>query len=257
MLPHWMAERLKRRQQRKLQKDKAEIIQLYNKWAAEGDNFCLKEQNRYQRLRMELIKWMPWEEDDILPTSFGNAIRAFEVYPSDVYGADGVVVWLRLATVMPETFIKQIQDVRSQIDFLINSCLFSMILGLLGLFRTICTGQWYNYDLSTRDGIWALVSSFEKGWLGWAAGGAIAAFLFYRWAVSIVPRWGNLVMSAFDCYLPALASQLGFALPQTEDMRRVFWTTFSQQIIFRREPTGEAPFNPARWKQILPPPTTK
>jgi hypothetical protein len=59
-----------------------------------------------------------------------------------------------------------------------------------------------------------------------------------------------LVMSAFDCYLPALAGQFGFELPATESKRRNFWTTFSQQLIYRREPNGKSPFRLEKWKQV-------
>jgi hypothetical protein len=56
-------------------------------------------------------------------------------------------------------------------------------------------------------------------------------------------------MSAFDCYLPTLARQLGFEPPTTDADRREFWTTFSQQLIYRREPDGETPFRIEKWKQ--------
>ena len=86
-------------------------------------------------------------------------------------------------------------------------------------------------------------------WLLWIVGSLIAACLFYEWAVSRIPAWGELVMGAFDCYLPALASQFGFKLPGTEAERRLFWTTFSQQLIYRREPDGRLPFNVEAWQQ--------
>ena len=193
---------------------------------------------------------MPSQEGDVLPTRFGNAIKAFEVYPRDIYGADGVVIWLRLASVMPKAFSDQIQDIRSQIDFLINCCLFSAIVGLLGFVRTIYSGNWHDMDLQTVAGIHAFISSTEKHWLIWTAGGAVGTYFFYRWAVTIVPAWGSLVMSAFDCYLPALAGQLGFELPITEAKRRNFWTTLSQQLIYRREPDGKMPFRIEKWKQV-------
>jgi hypothetical protein len=57
-------------------------------------------------------------------------------------------------------------------------------------------------------------------------------------------------MTAFDCYLPALAGQLGFELPMTEAKRLNFWTTLSQQLIYGREPDGWAPFRIEKWKQV-------
>ena len=58
-----------------------------------------------------------------------------------------------------------------------------------------------------------------------------------------------MVGAPADCYLPALAEQLGFEDPPTEAKRRTFWTTFSLQLIYRREPNGETPFHIEDWKQ--------
>jgi hypothetical protein len=224
-----------------------EIRTLYKKYAQEREAFT--ELDRYQTLRLKLLKQMPSMVGDVLPTRFGNAIRAFEVYPRDIYGADGVAIWLRLASVMPKQFADQIQDTRSQIDFLINCCFFSAIIAFLGLSRTIYSASWHDLDLYTTTGVHAFISSIDKFWLWWAAGGAVATYVFYRWAVTCVPAWGDLVMSAFDCYLPELAGQLGFELPTTEAERLRFWTTFSLQLIYRREPNGETPFHIEDWKQ--------
>jgi hypothetical protein len=193
---------------------------------------------------------MPSLTSDVLPTRFGNAIKAFEIYPRDIYGADGVAIWIRLVSVIPKPFLEEIQSLRTQVDFLINCCFFSAIIAVLGLARVIFSGNWRSADLHTFDGAYQLLSGVEEAWIFWTGGGIVAAYLFYRWAVACVPGWGELVMSAFDCYLPTLAGQLGFELPATEDMRRQFWTTFSQQLIYRRKPDGKLPFHIESWKPV-------
>jgi hypothetical protein len=137
---------------------------------------------------------------------------------------------------MPKAFGDQIEEIRSQIDFLVNCCFFSATIAFLGFSRTIYSASYQ--DLHTT-----------AGWFLWAVGGAIASYLFYRLAVTRVPAWGDLVRSAFDCYLPALAEQLGFELPPTEEKRRAFWLTFSQQLIYGRDPDGKTQFHVDKWKQ--------
>jgi hypothetical protein len=238
MFPGRLAEWLKTRNRRDLQSRLREIRALYDKWAELGCEFSeFPEGDRYKTLRSDLVKWMPPLESDILPTRFGNAIRAFEVYPSELYGADIGVIWPRLTSVMPTAFGEQIEDVRSQIDFLVNCCLFSATIAFLGFSRTIYSATWQ--DLHTI-----------VGWFLWAAGGAIATCLFYRLAVTRVPAWGDLVRSAFDCYLPALAEQLGFEVPPTEAKLRTFWWTFSQQLIYGRDPDGKTAFHIEKWKPV-------
>jgi hypothetical protein len=242
--PNWLAEPLKERHRRRFKKLLDEARKLY-----ENEENTAVERDRYRRLRLELFKWMPATEKDILPTRFGNAIKAFEVYPREIYGADGVTIWLRLTAVIPKSFSEQIAHARSQLDFLINSCLFSCIIAIVGAFRAAGSGNWHEFYLSQFTGIVPFLLSIEKSWLVWTAGGALAAYVFYRWAVSCVPSWGELVRTAFDCYLPTLATQLGFELPTTEDRRRDFWTTFSQQAIYGREPDGSSPFQVGNWRK--------
>jgi hypothetical protein len=245
--PAWIADRLKRRNIKYLTDTLTEIETLHDRWADEDDAFPPSDLSRYGALRRDIVVWMPSRTSDVLPTRFGNAIKAFEVYPRDVYGADGVTMWLRLSSVVSKSFGDKIEGSRSQIDFLINCCLFSTVISLLGFGRTICSAGWRGVDLYSKNGVLAFISSFELHWLFWGIGGAIAAYGFYRWAVTLVPAWGELVMSAFDCYLPALATQLGFELPKTEEKRRMFWTTLSQQMTYRREPDGILPFNMELW----------
>jgi hypothetical protein len=49
-----------------------------------------------------------------------------------------------------------------------------------------------------------------------------------------------------------LAKQLGFELPATEEQRRKFWTTLSQQLIYGRDPEGKTPFRVEEWKPSEP-----
>jgi hypothetical protein len=160
--PGWLAEWLKARNRKSLRHSLEEVQELYDRWAEEGSEFSAADIARYRMLRYNLIKWMPSRESDVLPTRFGNAIKAFEIYPRDIYGADGVAIWLRLTSVMPKLFDEKIDEIRSQINFLINCCLFSAITALLGFGRAIYSGS--------------------ANWLLWTAAGIISAYLFYRWA---------------------------------------------------------------------------
>src|SRR5262245_50791207 len=132
-LPSPLANWLKSRNQRRLEGHLNEIAALYDKWAKTG--LTTVESDRYQTLRWELATWMPSRLSDVLPTRFGNAIRAFEVYPRDIYGADAIAIWLRLTSVMPKEFSEQIRDARGQVDLLINCCFFSLIITIIGVAR--------------------------------------------------------------------------------------------------------------------------
>jgi len=245
MFPGWLAEGLKARNRASLRRHLKEIQELYNRWAEEGRGFSPGDKARYRMLRYNLLKRMPTQESDVLPTRFGNAIKAFEVYPRDIYGADSITIWLRLTSVIPKAFDEKIEEIRSQINFHVNCCLYSVLFALIAFGRAVYRGI-HNTALPSVDGIqmqWLLLFSVV---------GVVLAYVFYCWAVSLIPAWGELVMSAFDCYLPALSRQLGFDLPANEERRRRFWTSFSQQLIYRREPDGELPFRADDWTNASP-----
>jgi hypothetical protein len=246
MFPSWLAEPLKNNAKYRHKKYMEDIEAIYRQY--ERQQFLVpEEEKKYSLLRQKRFIWMPSMTSDILPTRFGNAIKAFEVYPRDIYGADAITIWLRLTSVIPRAFNDVINNVRSQIDFLVNCCFFAFIVSIVGVCRVISS-------VDMTSGLLGVIHSIKLIWVFWALGGALASYAFYRWAVTYVPRWGDLVRSAFDCYLPALAAQLGFVLPATEAERRVFWTTFSQQSIYGREANGTTPFVVEEWTQLGPKP---
>ncbi len=53
------------------------------------------------------------------------------------------------------------------------------------------------------------------------------SYLMYRLGVDRVPSWGSLVKGAFDCFLPKLASQMGYKI---DTDRSSFWLAVSQQL---------------------------
>ena len=81
----------------------------------------------------------------------------------------------------------------------------------------------------------------------WCIGAFFASWCFYKFAVALIPAWGEAVKACFDVGLPALASQLGFTLPKTEAERRRFWQSYSQALIYRTEPDYTPMFSPEDW----------
>jgi hypothetical protein len=185
---------------------------------------------------------------EVMPTSFGNAIRAFEVYPRDTYGVDSISTWSRLTAVISKDFQAQIEIAKSQIDFFVNVCFLSAITSIFGvarLFVGCCR-------LLTKSHILAfypspILDSFANtklnSGIAIVAGTAIAA-ASYRCATLMIPQWGESVKAAFDCYLPVLAIQLGYVLPESGKDRRRFWGDFSRMLLY-----GDK-FRPEEWRQV-------
>ena len=54
------------------------------------------DQSAYNSLSIEIFSKFPSKKEEFLPTSFGNALKSFEVYPRDIYGIDAIRSWPRL-----------------------------------------------------------------------------------------------------------------------------------------------------------------
>lgn len=154
----------------------------------------------------------------VLPTMFGNVLRAFETYSLDVYGIDGIPGWLRLSGVIPESYQKLLDNARAEIDFFLNTCLLLAIIAVVALVAALTSALGVWNPLASPD-----LTNLEISWLLAAIEASILAFGCYRMALSRAPAWGDLVRSAFDLYLPNLAKQMGYVLPATPTERTKFW----------------------------------
>lgn len=86
------------------------------------DLIAAGERAKASRISWRLNKDYPPSESNVLPTLFGNRIRAFELYSNDLYGADGVTLWPRLSTILPAQVESAINDAQAQVNLMMNIC---------------------------------------------------------------------------------------------------------------------------------------
>jgi hypothetical protein len=206
-----------------------------------GQDFPLREKNRAADLLEFLVTHYPRTEAQIMPTSFGNKIRAFEAYPFEVYGADSIPVWPRLASVIPKDFAGLLDDARAQVDcFVTLTNLYSLIV-LVSLAGAAYNADWLHLPIWNAQVFFDELCAFfgpagVRHIVVAAIGLVVTAFVYWR-ATALAMAWGELVKSAFDCYLPALIKQLGFGMPPYEE-RREFWKEVNALILFERQMTA-------------------
>jgi hypothetical protein len=167
-----------------------------------------------------LEKSFPDDEDLVLPTRFGNVVRAFEVYPRRQYQMAAIELWPRLLAVVDATYSSVTNDAKTIVDFLLNASLLAAVLSystlLLGL-RTVTRG------LNPPTAYWLLR----------IAGFAGLSYWFYASAIAPAQDWGQHVRSAFDLFRSNLLSKLGItATPATLQEERRIWHSISDQIVF-------------------------
>jgi hypothetical protein len=166
------------------------------------------------RLMMAQVREFP-EVEHLLPTRFGNALRAFEVYPRIMYGIDSIPGWLRLLAVIPKEFLAMVDEAKAQADFWLNLWLGGLVVATEWGVLAALTQEW-------RPTWWVPVVALAVAW--WASRRALAA----------VQDWGEMVKAAFDVFLPDLLKKLGAAAPDSREDEQKMWGAFSQAVVFRR-----------------------
>ncbi len=183
----------------------------------------------------------PPEDWQVMPTRFGNVLRAFECYPAAMYGVDGVPAWLRLEAIASDSFGKFVDAARADVDFFVNGCFLAALVAAVCAARIVIALALALAPQSSGD--WTAALAF----IAPAILCGVLSRLAYEAATLRAHAWGDLVRSAFDVYLPALAAQMGYTLPATLDKRRDFWDAVNSQFLYN------TPIDPAAWAPAKPP----
>ena len=173
-----------------------------------------KARKKYARFMRILAEEFPEDEDLLLPTPFGNVIRAFEQYPKLLYGFDAIYGWDRLLAFIDNDFMEQIKLAKTQVDFWVN-------LGFLSFLFFLESATVASIQPNRSPFIIIPIISMFVCWI--AASRATSAAI----------DWGDMVKSSFDIFLPDLGKKLGLRDEADYCERVEFWTIYSRAIIYR------------------------
>ncbi len=204
---------IERRRYEQSKRQKASLDELFRQYRARNIDVPQSIQDQRMEAWRRLAERFPDQEDLLLPTSFGNTIRAFEVYSREMYGLDSIPGWYRLLGVIPSDYRELMDSAKANMDFWANSVFLSGILIL----------EYIGLCLYTR--------SLPMWWFPIVA--LLVSHISYVGATRAAEEWGNFVKSAFDIFLSDLYEKLRIAPPETRDEERKLWTSFSQAMIYR------------------------
>ena len=203
----WQRFRFKR-----LQKQISDIKKKRNTEKKEQGEVSPDTRKRYIKLLTRRRYNFPSNPGHILATSFGNVIRAFEVYSYEVYGLDSIPVWTRIIAVVPNAYRDILNDVKSRVNFAVNTFYLSIVFSL----EYIC------YSVATK--------STPCIWMPFA--GLIVTWTAYRFSISSAKEWGEYVKSIFDLYRYDLLKQMGLAKPKTWEEERRAWEEICRSFLY-------------------------
>jgi len=171
-------------------------------------------------LLLEKLARYPSDDDQVVPTRLGNAIRSFETYGSARFNLDAQTLWSELCSVVPEYLQKDIDQARAIVDFFVSAFYASLLFGVLAL---AC-------GISEPDKIPAFI---------FAGLALLACWGAYEMAVRGCSYWRATNQALVNLGRSPLARSLGLALPQTLADEKEMWSCVTSYIYYGVAETGE------------------
>jgi hypothetical protein len=208
----WYLFTIHQRKRHKTLSDK--LISLRHKWNNSKDNDPALSKELEACWRESVIQY-PSREELVLPTTFGNVVRAYEDYSRVLYGFESIQGWCRLQAYMSKPFREVLGRDRAQVDLWLNMCFLSVLVAV----EVFAFCWWWN----CATFVWLGASMF------------LLALVAYVQARDSAEQYGEQVKAAFDVYLPALARTLGYNLSCDPDVNKEFWKTYSYVMVYHDE----------------------
>lgn len=197
----------------KIEKDISKTEDVYNNYLEQKKEVPQKIKQKYKDLIEKRAIRFPDSKRWLLPTSFGNTIRAFETYSRVMYGADAIAIWSRLLAVIPENYRQFIEGAKAQVDFWVNFWLVNIILLTIYTVNLI-----YLKQIKIR--LFPIVCLFF-------------IFFSFQQARKSAVGWGNFVKSSFDLFLPDLENKLKISqIENNMTNQSNLWKKYSQAFLY-------------------------
>jgi hypothetical protein len=205
------------------------LLQTHVRWLAKWSvDSHKKRQHQYMRDNWWLRYYnYPADSEDLLPTRLGNIIRAAERHSFERYRADLILIWPRLAQVMPSQNVGDVEDARATLEFLLVVALW-------------CTAfAWLNLGIlaAAQAPAWLLVLCF--------VGGLALGYGAYLSALRAAAEYAEQLRASVDLYRLDLLQRLKMSAPSTIDEEQRAWTK-ARDLIGRglTDPNSTWPYEP-------------
>jgi len=167
----------------------------------------------FSTLLLKAVTYYPDEAEFVLPTKFGNIMRAAEVYPRVVYEIESIQAWNRLQLLLPNRAKEQIKESRAMLDFIVNLLFLSSLIILVYLGFSI----WRHDSPHMFIPLIALLT-------------IVVAWIYLPVTAT---QWGETIKSVFDIHRGLLARNLGFTVPKDPEEEVHMWDQISRMMVFR------------------------
>lgn len=199
----------------------------------------------------------------VLPTRFGNILRAAELYSNEHFGMDAVTLWPRLIYVIDDKYHQKLDESNNGLAFITNSMILAAVLSFLCLLASgyeffswqyaldeferqyndciktevieVCENKEF-VEFNYLDLIVIKPNNNESYFQGAILYVILIPFLlgmayfFYNASLPAARQYGNLIRSAYDLFRFDLTEQLRLELAEDSDDEHDKWKTWSEFV---------------------------
>ncbi len=203
---------LQRLRLRRLQRRRALLDAQYTHATERGGQIPESVEKARIEVMVRLAERYPDDEKWLLPSAFGNVMRACEIYPRVMYGLEIVEGWPRLLAVVPKDHQQLLETAKADTDLWVNVWFLSL-LTIVDLLATSIHREWciihslfsLTYQRPSARMIFDqfLLMTTPNDWPVWLAClGTFVVGLFGSWmAAKAAIGWGALLKSTTDVFL--------------------------------------------------------
>lgn len=171
----------------------------------------------------------PDDPNDIMPSRFGNTLKAAESYPGERYGFDGVQFWPRLVHVIPTEYKLSIDGTRNELSFLVNMSVLSILFSLSCVAAIFFSMGAVN-GVGTNPGVFIDFLWVVFRFLALAALGFISCIFFYNASIFSVGSFSLMIRSSFDLFRLDLLKKLGLKRPKDSIEEFDMWDNLNELV---------------------------
>lgn len=186
--------------------------------------------DEHYRVASQYDQNYPAHLDDVLPTRFGNALKAAEDHAVQRYGFDGVTFWPRLIHVIPDSYKATIDSTRNELSFLVNMSILSVVFSFLcvmAIFHTMATTDVVSGNIEVFE---TFVGNVLK-YLFATLLGMIGFAFFYNASIISLGSFTLTIRASFDLFRLDLLKKLELVRPNDFDEEFDTWENLNELIL--------------------------
>lgn len=223
-----------------------ELVGLLRGLAVEAAARTRRHADRLARLFEAGYQYEPPDDEAPLPTRLGQAVRAAEAYPQSRYGADAVLVWPRLAPLLPAEFAKGFADAEG--GLIVSTTLLTLLL-FIGLPVAVAAAVVLAGSPGVPVNAWGALAVLAAPLAVVLLAGAL-----YQAAVNAACGYGDQIRAAFDLHRGAVLKQMGYRPPPSADDERETWRQLTHWLLLGYPPGPSGHLDYADRATRYPPP---